>query len=205
MDQDVDEPWPLEVIGHDGQAHNITMEPGDMVLYESHSILHGRPFPLKGRLMANLFIHYEPIGPLNGKAEVTGEMPPFILPGSPEAEFWAMRNPNGHHLECGPHKLSELGDLEGLKRFLKRNPDLVDMKDKNGWTALHLTIRSGLEDILKLLLDKHADPNLRTGRDNKGQSVMELFDMFDHGPQRNQRLKDLLLEYGYADGGHDEL
>lgn len=29
--QDVDEPWPLEVIGHDGVAYNVTMEPGDMV------------------------------------------------------------------------------------------------------------------------------------------------------------------------------
>jgi prolyl 4-hydroxylase len=41
VDQDVDEPWPLEVWGHDGTPYNITMEPGDMVLYESHSILHG--------------------------------------------------------------------------------------------------------------------------------------------------------------------
>jgi hypothetical protein len=32
---------PLEVIGHDGMAVNITMEPGDLVLYESHSIIHG--------------------------------------------------------------------------------------------------------------------------------------------------------------------
>ena len=39
--QDVDEPWPLEVIGHDGIARNVTMEPGDMVLYESHSVIHG--------------------------------------------------------------------------------------------------------------------------------------------------------------------
>ena len=29
--QDVEEPWPLEVIGHDGVAYNITMNPGDMV------------------------------------------------------------------------------------------------------------------------------------------------------------------------------
>lgn len=42
VDQDVDEPWPLEVIGHDGKAYNVTMLPGDMVLYESHSVLHGR-------------------------------------------------------------------------------------------------------------------------------------------------------------------
>jgi hypothetical protein len=52
--QDVDEPWPLEVIGHDGKAANVTMEPGDMVLYESHSVIHGRPFPLKGRFFANI-------------------------------------------------------------------------------------------------------------------------------------------------------
>merc|ERR1712226_1455272 len=60
--QDVDEPWPIEVIGHDGKAHNVTMLPGDMVLYESHSVLHGRPFPLKGEYMANIFIHFEPVG-----------------------------------------------------------------------------------------------------------------------------------------------
>ena len=50
--QDVDEPWPLEVYGHDGKAYNITMEPGDMIFYESHSVIHGRPFPLKGRYYA---------------------------------------------------------------------------------------------------------------------------------------------------------
>jgi len=62
VDQDVDEPWPIEVIGHDGKAYNVTMEPGDMVLYESHSVPHGRPFPLKGRFYANIFIHFEPTG-----------------------------------------------------------------------------------------------------------------------------------------------
>lgn len=40
--QDLDEPWILEVIGHDGEAHNVTMSPGDMVLYESHSVIHGK-------------------------------------------------------------------------------------------------------------------------------------------------------------------
>jgi prolyl 4-hydroxylase len=41
---DVDEPWPLELIGHDGMACNVTMEPGEMILYESHSVLHGAYF-----------------------------------------------------------------------------------------------------------------------------------------------------------------
>lgn len=58
----VEEDWILEVIAHDGVAVNITMEPGDMVLYESHSVLHGRPYPLKGTYFANCFLHFEPIG-----------------------------------------------------------------------------------------------------------------------------------------------
>jgi prolyl 4-hydroxylase len=60
--QDVDEPWPLEVIDHLGVARNITMEPGEMILYEGHSVIHGRPYPLKGKFFANLFVHFEPRG-----------------------------------------------------------------------------------------------------------------------------------------------
>lgn len=30
--QDVDEDWPIEVIGHDGKAVNVTAHPGDMIL-----------------------------------------------------------------------------------------------------------------------------------------------------------------------------
>ena len=59
--QDVDEDWPLEVYDHAGVAHNITMTPGDMILYESHSVLHGRPFSLQGRYFANVFVHFKPI------------------------------------------------------------------------------------------------------------------------------------------------
>ena len=41
VDQDVDEPWVLEVYDRHDRAVNVTMEPGDMVLYESGSLLHG--------------------------------------------------------------------------------------------------------------------------------------------------------------------
>jgi hypothetical protein len=63
--QDVEEDWPLEVYDHDGVAHNVTMQPGDMVLYESHSVIHGRPFPLNGKFFANVFVHFEPLGSLD--------------------------------------------------------------------------------------------------------------------------------------------
>lgn len=59
--QDIDEPWALEVYDHAGKAHNVTMEPGDMVLYESSTVLHGRPIPLNGNTYANMFVHFEPV------------------------------------------------------------------------------------------------------------------------------------------------
>jgi hypothetical protein len=46
VDRDFDVDWPLEVIGHDGKANNVTTEPGDIVPYESHAVIHGRPFTL---------------------------------------------------------------------------------------------------------------------------------------------------------------
>mmetsp|Transcript_33233 Transcript_33233/g.40761 ORF Transcript_33233/g.40761 Transcript_33233/m.40761 type:complete len:153 (-) Transcript_33233:145-603(-) len=39
--QDVDEDWPIEIYDHDGVAHNVTLAPGDMLLFESHSTIHG--------------------------------------------------------------------------------------------------------------------------------------------------------------------
>lgn len=58
----VQEDWILELIGHDGIAVNVTMQPGEMVMYESHSIIHGRPYPLKAKAYANVFVHFEPVG-----------------------------------------------------------------------------------------------------------------------------------------------
>lgn len=56
------QPWPLQVVGHDGVAVNITLQPGEMILYEGHSVIHGRPYPFQGHFYANLFVHFEPIG-----------------------------------------------------------------------------------------------------------------------------------------------
>jgi len=119
--QDVEEPWPLEVIGHDGRARNVTMEPGDMVLYESHSVIHGRPFPMKGNYFANIFVHFEPIGHTkrhhdhdtdagedvdekykealakgSGGHETDNDgLPAYIIRGSEEEKHWRATHPNG--------------------------------------------------------------------------------------------------------------
>jgi prolyl 4-hydroxylase len=43
VDQDVDEPWYLVILDHDYNEHKVEMKAGDMLLYESAKLLHGRP------------------------------------------------------------------------------------------------------------------------------------------------------------------
>ncbi|KAL3905926.1 MAG: hypothetical protein SGILL_009479, partial [Bacillariaceae sp.] len=123
--QDTIQPWPLEIYSHkDGEAYNVTLEPGDWLLYESHSIIHGRPFALKGNYYANLFLHLEPKGHSkthhnhesddsnnenthkqykkavqqgSGGHETMdggGELPPYILPNSAAAETYQQEHSN---------------------------------------------------------------------------------------------------------------
>jgi hypothetical protein len=52
--------WPVEILDHGGKLHAVNMKPGDLLLYESARLLHGRPSPFKGRSYANVFVHYQP-------------------------------------------------------------------------------------------------------------------------------------------------
>ena len=55
--QDLDEDWPLLIHDFDYTLHNITMAPGESILYESMALTHGRPYVLRGRYYSNIFIH----------------------------------------------------------------------------------------------------------------------------------------------------
>ena len=60
IDQKVNEDWNLRIVDHSGQKHAIALKPGEMVLYESASVMHGRQVPLNGTFYDNLFVHYRP-------------------------------------------------------------------------------------------------------------------------------------------------
>ena len=179
--QDVDEDWPLEVIDREGRAVNVTMSPGDMVLYESGSLIHARPFPLKGRYYANIFIHFEPTGrPLDDHTNAYLDnlddfLPPYIIPDSPWAKEWAKRNPGGwkkpapsaplqHSNVREPHVAAALGDVEKLQEIASKNKDALHKPDENGWYALHESARAGHKDAAALLIKHGADKDVRTGR-----------------------------------------
>jgi prolyl 4-hydroxylase len=174
---------PLEVIGHDGIARNVTMLPGDLVLYESHSILHGRPFPLKGRFMANVFIHFEPVGPVDGQIEYNGDLPPYLIAGSEEEPRWRAQNPNGHRImqssefatgSTEAHRYANAGDIRNLKRILDKQADVVNIRDANGWTPLHEAVRTGDLEIIRLLIDRGSEVNARTGLKGEGGGPLDL-------------------------------
>ena len=48
----------MTVIDHHNKREKLYLKPGEMALYESAKILHGRQFPLDGDYFDNLFIHF---------------------------------------------------------------------------------------------------------------------------------------------------
>ena len=58
IDQSVDEPWALQIDDHEGNEHEVFLEAGEMALYESAILSHGRVKPLKGDYFSNLFVHF---------------------------------------------------------------------------------------------------------------------------------------------------
>jgi hypothetical protein len=79
----LEEPWPVEVYDHGGRLHEIVMEPGDVVYYESAKNLHGRNRPLEGKdaYYVNMFTHYRPVAEGDDwwkNAEAQPRSPPVI-------------------------------------------------------------------------------------------------------------------------------
>jgi prolyl 4-hydroxylase len=154
--QDVDEDWPLEVYDHNGRAYNVTMKPGDLVLYESHSIIHGRPFALRGRYYASIFIHFEPIGPLNTSdvfENIYDNMryPPYIIPGESWDSEWRDENPNGWTLLEDAPRLVRDGDLPTIQYASSILPSIWNGTDD--WMPIHEAVRHGHYDIVRFLTE----------------------------------------------------
>ena len=46
------------MIDNEGQKKLINLKPGEMILYESAKVPHGRQFPLQGEYYDNLLVHF---------------------------------------------------------------------------------------------------------------------------------------------------
>ena len=60
LEDKADSPWPLYIEDHHFKPHQVTMEYGDVIFYESTTCLHGRPTPFAGDSHRNMYIHFKP-------------------------------------------------------------------------------------------------------------------------------------------------
>jgi prolyl 4-hydroxylase len=56
--RELDERWPLYMEDVTGTPHEIDVDPGELIFYESAKLKHGRPYELKGKFYVGMFIHY---------------------------------------------------------------------------------------------------------------------------------------------------
>ena len=70
------------------------------------------------------------------------------------------------------------GNLEMLKNVLDKHGHLVNVRDQNGWSALHEAVRKGETAAVELLLNRGAEMNLRTGKNENGDSPLSLAKYF---------------------------
>ena len=128
--------------------------------------------------MANIFIHFEPVAPLDEPNPVfTGDLPPYIIPGSPEVPHWQAQNPHGWQavqtsaLTKGTteaHQIVIKQDLRDLAYILDLQPQYVNQADELGWTPLHEACRTLNLELVQFLVDRGADIHAKT---KEGQSV----------------------------------
>ena len=206
--QSVEEPWPLEVYGRDGMAVNITMSPGDIVLYESHSLIHGRPFPLVGEYYANVFIHFEP-----HEEENAVFPPPYFVPGTPKElidSYYTQGRLRGDKGEVAredededestpAHLAAATGDVRSLKELAIMNKEYLTARDANGWMPIHEASRGGHREAVELLLSYGADVNAVSSHE-QGSTPLRLATE-EHG--NDHPLVEYLLSLDAIDSGPD--
>ena len=170
----------------------------------------GRPFPLKARYFANVFIHFEPDPDLtqdNGQ-----DLPAYIQEGSIEAQKFrdgeyegVIPSPNAKVLKEKRqppdekktifHEAAGDGDLDILvDEYLKDSHSLHE-PDSNGWQPIHEAARGGHMEIIEFLVENGADINART-HDGEGYSVLSVISDF-------WGVEDPLFEYLYGLGAFE--
>ena len=96
--ENMDSDWKLEFydLANASKAH-VAMQPGDLVLYESSKLVHGRPQPLDGDMYANIFMHWRPKGDWKYRSTDQNEI---VLPSGEKVDVYDhdhIRTPFAHN------------------------------------------------------------------------------------------------------------
>jgi len=85
IDSDSEDQWPVVLEDFHGNTHEVIMESGDMLMYESSKIYHGRPRTFHGSWYSSIFCHYYPVAwdTQNQHWEPHYAIPPFWFEDAP--------------------------------------------------------------------------------------------------------------------------
>lgn len=118
--------WPLLLQDYEGNTVEVYLEPGDLLLYESSRILHGRPRILNGTWYTSLFSHYLPVDYWKPGLDIMKEMhyvvPPHWKnkPSPGQTDDLPELSAYGYGLEetsCAPYNWCDVGE-----RIVMRGP-----------------------------------------------------------------------------------
>lgn len=114
--EDMREPWGLQIKDHNGWWHEVFLEPGEMVFYESDILEHGRMYPLKGKSYANIFVHFKPENYDCG-CDGSPLKPQVKLD---ENSFVGFHNATNYNLVSQPQYKNDANDVEVHKGVLSK-------------------------------------------------------------------------------------
>ncbi|MCP4726450.1 MAG: ankyrin repeat domain-containing protein, partial [bacterium] len=111
------------------------------------------------------------------------------------------------------HKTVQENNLDQAGKLLSENPDMVNAKDENGMTPLHLASRNVNNDMIELLISKGADVN---AKDNNNVTPLHslafrgalecIIILVEKGADVNAGMRDLSIPlHSAARGGHLEV
>eukprot|EP01041_Mallomonas_annulata_P003564 gene3564-7089_t len=177
VDQDINEPWPVEVYSHDGKAYNITMKPGEVAFYESHTVLHGRPFPLNGSFYANLFVHFIPVDHDQMNAKDRGHIDHPFHKNTKHVRVGGHEQSNHDETEIQRHREDleeeEYGDHEEEDEE-GEGEEHDEEHDEGSERPLHMAAANGNLEEVKHILSHAEDADMVNAKDNNNwQAIHE--------------------------------
>ena len=122
------EPWPLVIEDLHGNTHEVFLETGDMLLYESSKCFHGRPKRYNGKWYSSLFTHYYPT---DYDAEKVNLDTHYRIPPT-----WS-DDPNDEET------------IEGLEKLVVTSTSFKEPECEHDWCAMKHTIKSRSPEDLR--------------------------------------------------------
>ncbi|GAX21439.1 hypothetical protein FisN_10Hh017 [Fistulifera solaris] len=187
--QDVEEDWPLEIVGHDGIPVNVTMQPEQEIFQKDNQSTNRRAdeatlLRQKYEQALSQWDESNAVSPGTKRQD----LPLHIQEGTLEATRWRQEfvfvkeetpqksnnNVNEKNDSQKTHNINRLaarGALDAIRELAQTDPAILQQRDANHWQAIHEAARAGQTQVVEYLIQKGVDLNTRTNNGNGGTAL----------------------------------